>query len=197
MFGYGPDHSNSPAPDEAGFQEWMTVRAATLRRKAFLLTGDWHTADDLVQDTVIAVYARWSRIARGSNIDSYARRVLVHKFIDDRRRPWRRERPVDSVTDSIDARAGDAFGHLDNQDEMLAAALAALPAGQRAVLVLRFTDDLTIDEVAAVMDLRSGTVKSRLSRGSDALRRDLVRRGHPAAMNHPTYTPVSSMEDPT
>jgi RNA polymerase sigma-70 factor (sigma-E family) len=175
----------------------MTVRTATLRRKAFLLTGDWHAADDLVQDTMITLFAGWPRVARGRNINSYANRVLVHKFIDDRRRPWRRERPVDVIPDSLDSRAADPFARVDGHDDVLAAALASLPAGQRAVLVLRFTDDLTVEEVAAVMDLPSGTVKSRLSRGSETLRRELARRGHPAAVNHPTYVPVPTMEEPT
>jgi RNA polymerase sigma-70 factor (sigma-E family) len=181
-----------PTPDEAGFRQWMAVRSPTLRRKAYLLAGDWHTADDLVQDTLIALYASWPRIARGSNVDAYANRVLVHKFIDARRRPWRRERSTDVVPDRADVAAGRAFDEIDGRDALLTAALAALPAGQRAVVVLRYTDDLTVDEIAVVMDLASGTVKSRLSRGSAAIRTYLAQHGHPLTLSttaHETTTP--------
>jgi RNA polymerase sigma-70 factor (sigma-E family) len=173
----------------------MAVRAPALRRKAFLLAGDWHTADDLVQDSLVAVYAGWGRIARGRNVDAYANRVLVHKFIDDRRRPWRRERPVDAVPDRADVRAETAFAEVDGRDALLGSALAELPAGQRAVLVLRYTDDLAVDEIAHLMDLPSGTVKSRLSRGSEAIRRHLQERGHPLALASAPYQSHTAVED--
>ena len=83
---------DGPVPDDAGFREWMLVRASALRRKAFLLCGDWSAADDLVQDVLVAMYPRWSRIVRGGHVDAYANRVLVGKHVDARRRPWRRER---------------------------------------------------------------------------------------------------------
>jgi len=171
-----------PTTDEAGFRAWMALRAPALRRKAVLLAGDWHTADDLVQDTLVAVYAGWPRIARGSNVDGYANRVLVHKLIDARRRPWRRERAVDVVPDRPDASAERAFDDVDQRDALLASALAALPVAQRVVVVLRFTDDLSVDEIARVLDLPSGTVKSRLSRGTEALREHLRLHGHPRAL---------------
>ena len=72
-----------PVPDDAGFREWMLVRASALRRKAFLLCGDWSAADDLVQDVLVAMYPRWSRIVRGGHVDAYANRVLVGKHPDD------------------------------------------------------------------------------------------------------------------
>jgi RNA polymerase sigma-70 factor (sigma-E family) len=176
------DQRDGPSSSEAGFRAWMALKTPGLRRKAFLMTGDWHAADDLVQDTLIALYARWPRITRGRNLDAYANRVLVHKFIDDRRRPWRRERVVESVPDVADDRAVSAFSDIDDEDSLLRAALAALPAGQRAVVVLRFTDDLSIAEIARLMDLPSGTVKSRLSRGSESIRLHLERQGHPRAL---------------
>jgi RNA polymerase sigma-70 factor (sigma-E family) len=189
------DHRrDGPSPDEAGFRDWMSVRAPALRRKGFLLSGDWHAADDLVQDTLIAVYASWPRVARGANIDAYANRVLVNKFIDDRRRPWRRERVVPTVPESADERASRAFTDVDGPDALLGAALAGLPAGQRAVVVLRFTDDLSVAEIANLMNLPSGTVKSRLSRGTDSIRSHLERSGHPMALaNIPQQT--SDTED--
>ncbi len=180
MLDMAPDRIG-PDPDEAGFRAWLAARTPALRRKAFLLSGDWHAADDLVQDTLVAMYAGWSRIARGRNVDAYASRVLVHKYLDQQRRPWRRERPVAAVPDSVDDASGRALAGIENRDDLLTAALAALPAGQRAVLVLRYTDDLSLEQIAHLLDLPVGTVKSRLSRGSDAARADLARRGHPMA----------------
>ncbi len=191
----GTEHRHhGPSADEEGFRDWMAFRAPALRRKAFLMSGDWHAADDLVQDTLIAMYARWSRVVRGGNLDAYANRVLVHKYIDTRRRPWRRERAVGAVPESVDESALRAFSDVDGADALLTAALAALPAGQRAVIVLRFTDDLSVGEIAALMDLPSGTVKSRLSRGSDAIRRHLERHGHPRALSSAR---TSTTEDPS
>ena len=186
-----------PTPDEPGFRAWMAVRLPALRRKAVLLSGDWHRADDLVQDTRIAVYASWPRVARGSNVDAYANRVLVSKFIDEKRRPWRREHAVNDLPETADPRATRAFEEVDGPDALLAAALAELPAGQRAVVVLRFTDDLSVDEIARAMNLPSGTVKSRLSRGTEPVRAHLERTGHPRTLARSTLSPTSESEDPS
>ncbi len=82
---------DAPTPDEAGFRSWMAVRGPVIRRKAYLMTGDWYAADDLAQDVLVTVYSRWTRVARGSNVDAYANRVLVGKYVDSARRPWRRD----------------------------------------------------------------------------------------------------------
>ena len=186
----------SPAPDDAGFREWMLIRGSALRRKAFLLCGDWSAADDLVQDVLVAMYPRWSRIVRGGRVDAYADRVLVGKHVDARRRPWRRERPVDTVPDSIDSAGERAIAAVDESDGPLMAALGALPAAQRAVLVLRFTDDLSIEEIAQALGIPEGTVKSRLSRGTETLRARLDASGDPATAAAPldpapTFAPVT------
>ena len=181
-----------PAPDEAGFRAWATVRASALRRRAYLLCGDWHAADDLVQETLISVYASWPRVARGSSIDGYASRVLVHKFIDDTRRPWHRQILTSDVPERSDPSATAALDLVERRDEPLARALAALPAQQRAVIVLRYADDLTVDEIARLLDLPPGTVKSRLSRAVVALRAELEARASGVApvppSNHPERT---------
>lgn len=180
-----PDR-DGPVQDDAGFREWMTVRASSLRRKAFLLCGDWSGADDLVQDVLIAMYPRWARIVRGGHVDAYANRVLLGKHVDARRRPWRRERPVDEVPDTVDATSERAITEVDERDGALMVALATLPAAQRAVLVLRFTDDLSIEEIAQVMNIPAGTVKSRLSRGTEALRAQLGDPGHQVRQARPS-----------
>ena len=174
----------------------MLVRASALRRKAFLLCGDWSAADDLVQDVLVAMYPRWSRIVRGGQVDAYANRVLVGKHVDARRRPWRRERPVAGVPDSVDSTSERAIAAVDERDGPLMAALAALPASQRAVLVLRFTDDLSIEEIAQVMGIPAGTVKSRLSRGTETLRAQLDVPGDRVTRTAPldpapTFVPVT------
>ena len=189
MVDEAPPHHDGPSAGEAGFRDWAATRIPALRRKAFLLCGSWHTADDLVQHTLITMYASWSRITRGRNVDAYANRVLVHKHLDDRRRPWRREHPVDAVPDKTDEGSGRAFAEVDDRDDLVAAALAALPVSQRVVLVLRYTDDLSLEAIAHLTDLPVGTVKSRLSRGSEAIRLDLARRGHPFALAHSSLVP--------
>jgi RNA polymerase sigma-70 factor (sigma-E family) len=187
-----------PGADEAGFREWMLVRSAALRRKAFLLCGDWSAADDLVQDVMVAMYPKWSRIVGGGQVDAYANRVLVGKHVDARRRPWRRERSMDTVPESIDLASERAIAAVDDRDGPLMAGLAALPVGQRTVVVLRFTDDLSIEEIARVMGIPEGTVKSRLSRGIETLRTQLEmsgdRRPPPESLDSAT-TSVPGTED--
>ncbi len=176
----------APTPDEAGFRAWATVRMPALRRKAYLLTGDWHTADDVVQDTLVSIYARWPRLVGRGNPDAYASKVLVTRFLDNRRRPWRRESPSETVPDRFDDAAARSMARVDERDDELAAALATLPTDQRTVVVLRYADDLPLDDVARLLDLPLGTVKSRASRGTHALRAELIRRGHPLAPSAPT-----------
>ena len=185
-----PSTRAAPSADEAGFRAWAAHRMPVLRRRAFLLCGDLHTADDLVQETLVRVYARWHRVAGGPDPDAYAGKVLLTRFLDTRRRPWRRERTVASVPDQrADAAATRAFEDVDAADATLAAALAAIPADQRAVLVLRFADDLAVEQVARQLDISSGTVKSRTSRGLANLRAELARLHHPAA--EPAAAPES------
>ena len=162
-------------PDEAGFRQWVAGRSTALRRKAYLLSGSWHTADDLVQVTLIATYAAWPRIVKARDIEAYVNRILVNKYVDNQRRPWRRERSVGAVPEPVDSFSRDAFDAVEDRDSPLAQALGALPAGQRAVLVLRYTEDLTVEAIADELDLPQGTVKSRLSRGSEAIRSELER----------------------
>jgi len=181
-----PGATAAPTPDEAGFRAWATVRMTALRRKAYLLTGDWHTADDVVQDTLVSLYARWPGLVARGNPDAYASKVLVTRFLDNRRRPWRRESPSEVLPDRLDDAAARSLALVDDRDDELAAALATLPADQRTVVVLRYADDLPLDDVARMLDLPLGTVKSRASRGTRALRTELIRRGHPLAPSDPT-----------
>jgi RNA polymerase sigma-70 factor (sigma-E family) len=159
------------------FSEFASTRLSWLRSVACLLTGDWHQADDLTQTTLTKIYAGWGRIGAMENVDGYARTVLVNSFLAERGSSWRRVllRPA---TDRAEARP-DIEAILD-----LRQALAALPARQRATVVLRYYCDLSVEQTADALNCSTGTVKSQTARGLDALRRALEshRRQAPDSM---------------
>lgn len=151
--------------DVAGYREYVGGRLDQLRRTAYLLCGDWHTADDLVSTALVKLLKHWSRVSAMDNIDAYARRVLMRAWLDERRRPWRREHPRAQLPEAA-ARAG-----YDVADRMaVLALLAELPVRRRAVLVLRFFCDLSVEETAEALGCSTGTVKSQTARALDALR---------------------------
>jgi RNA polymerase sigma-70 factor (sigma-E family) len=152
----------------------VTTRRAALRSTAYLLCGDWYLADDLVQDALTRVFSRWQRVAAGGHPDAYARRVLVTLYLDDRRRPKRRERLTDQLPQPTPAPSTDeTFG---SRLEIIAA-LREVPARQRAVVVLRFWMDLSVEQTAEALNISTGTVKSQTSHGLLALKDALARRG--------------------
>lgn len=141
------------------------VRGSRLRwcRVAYLVCGDWHRAEDIVQTALAQVYARWSAIERREGQDSYVRRAVVNAAIDERRRPWRRESSTDVLPDRpvpVD----------DGITPQVLAALASLTPGQRAVVVLRFIEDLDVEATAAVLGISTGTVKSQTAKGLAGMR---------------------------
>lgn len=155
-------------PDaEREFAEYFGARRDSVRRTAFLLCGDWHRADDHAQSTFVALHRNWRRIRDKGALDAWVRRTLVRAVVDESRRPWRRERATDTVADRP--------GPGDDQDRLatrhaLVAALRAVPARQRAVLVLRFLEGLDVAGTAAALGCSEGTVKSQTSHGLAALR---------------------------
>mgnify|MGYP003514030068 CR=1 FL=1 len=153
------------------FRAWVLSRREPLRRTAYLMCGDWYLADDLVQEATARVYSVWSRVASRGEPDAYARRVVVNLLTDHRRRPARRETPTQTLPDT--ARDDLDPAHAGGRDDVLRA-LAAVPPRQRAVLVLRFWEDLSVEETAALLGCSTGTVKSQTSRGLDALRAALA-----------------------
>lgn len=158
--------------DEERFREFARGNAVALRRSAFLLCGDWHLADDLTQTTLIKLHGAWPRIGHRHEPVSYARKILLRTWLDERRRPWRRaERHGGDLPDNADPAAGPAA----LQDVVALRAelfglLGALPPRQRAVLVLRYFESLSVGETAAVLGCSEGTVKSQASRGLSVLR---------------------------
>jgi RNA polymerase sigma-70 factor (sigma-E family) len=153
---------------DADFTEYVTARSAWLRKVAYLLSGDWHRADDVVQTTIVKLYVRWPRLSPLENIDGYARTTLVNTFLAEQRGAWARRVVLRGADTEAPGQAGDLDAVLD-----LRSALDALPARQRATVVLRYYCDLPVEEVAAVLGCSTGTVKSQTARGLDALRRVL------------------------
>jgi RNA polymerase sigma-70 factor (sigma-E family) len=157
---------------EADFRAWVVRHRAQLRVTAFLLCGDWFLADDLVQDALGRVYARWERVTAAGDPRPYVHRILCNLYTDHRRRPARREISEEDV--------GAARPHphvtIADRDDDLIAALHAIPPGQRAVLVLRFFEDHSVEQTAALLRTSPGNVKSQTSRGLAALRTDLTAR---------------------
>jgi RNA polymerase sigma-70 factor (sigma-E family) len=140
------------------FSEYVAGRRAQLRRTAYLLCGDSHRAEDLVQTALMKVYVAWPRIRKDGNVDAFTRRVMVHAHIDETRRPWRRER-VGVGDHDVEAGAGTATEDRD----LLLAALAGLPPRQRAAVVLRHYWGLSVRETAEDLGCSAGTVKSQTS----------------------------------
>jgi RNA polymerase sigma-70 factor (sigma-E family) len=151
---------------EDEFVAYYAERGGVLRRTAFVLCGDWHLAEDLTQITFINLYRNWHRIERHEVLDQYARRVLLNAFLNQGRRPWRREVSTDG--DDLDT----GLWHDRQPDDrlLLRTALLRLPKQRRAVLVLRFWADLSVEQVAEVLDCPIGTVKSQTARGLADLR---------------------------
>jgi RNA polymerase sigma-70 factor (sigma-E family) len=150
------------------FVAYYSVRAAQLRNTAYLLCGDWHLAEDLTQVAFTKLYRAWPRIERHDTIDQYARQVLLRTFLDERRRPWRRENPTAPEDAVLDVTAPEVRGSEDR--EVLRNALQQVPKRRRAVLILRFWADLSVEQVAEILGCTTGTVKSHTSRGLGDLR---------------------------
>jgi RNA polymerase sigma-70 factor (sigma-E family) len=156
-----------------GFREFVAARSAALVRSAWLLSGDEGTAQDLVQVALVKTWQRWSRLDRQASAEAYVRRVLLRTFLTWRRRRWHGEVPV-AVMPELRATP-------DSQDELgtrtvVAMALGELPARQRAVVVLRYFDDLSEAETARVMGCSVGTVKSQTSKALARLRQSSLLR---------------------
>lgn len=151
------------------FTAYVAARRPQLRRTAYLLCGNWHTAEDLVQQTLAKLYVAWPRLHRDSSPDAYARRTLVRTHIDETRRPWRRE-TSGALADDRPGREGMAV----EDREALMTALAELPAGQRRAVVLRHWLGLSVEEAAADLGCSTGTVKSQTARAVTRLREALT-----------------------
>lgn len=158
------------APEEQ-FREFVRARAAPLHRTAYLLCGDWHLADDLVQEALAKAFRHWRRVQQADSPDAYVRRILVNEAHRHFRRNGRAPAPVDPHSrahDTADPSQPDASGVLARRD-LLLGALLALPERQRATVVLRYLEGRTEAETADILGCSEGTVKSQTFRALHAL----------------------------
>ena len=154
------------AADPEDFPAFAASRGAHLERTAWLLTGgDTHLAEDLVQETLGRMYVKWGRRRRIENPAGYAQTVLVNTFISLRRKKGGSEPPVGYLADTPAADGGDAALRVT-----LLAALAELAELDRAVLVLRFWEDRSVEDTAAALRLSSSAVRSRSFRALGRVR---------------------------
>jgi RNA polymerase sigma-70 factor (sigma-E family) len=158
---------------ETQFAAFVHGRGAALQRTAYLLTGDWALAEDLLQTALAKSYLAWGRI-RHQDPEGYVRKVLANTHATWWRRKWRGESPTEVLPE---AAARDAWGSVDDR-MALASAVARLPRRQRAVIVLRFHEDMSEADVAATLDCSVGTVKSQTAKALAKLRADAALRAH-------------------
>ena len=177
--------------DEDHFTAFVAANSATLFRTAYLMTGDYHRAEDLVQTTLVRVYQRWSRVEVMDRPVAYARKVLVNQSTSW----WRRRSAHESPTLLRDERSWD--GRLEGlaEHERVWAAVLSLPPRQRAVTVLKYYEDLSEAEIAATLDMAPGTVKSH---GHAAARRLAVLLAEPSALvAEPAALPTGTTQEVT
>lgn len=152
---------------DADFTAYLEARQARLLRTAYLLTGDRHQAEDLLQTSLAKLYLAWDRVNDRASVDAYVRRIMVNENNSLWRRPWRRrELTTDTVPETTPSH--------DRYDEGVSAAVwdvvQTLPRRARAVVVLRYYEQLSEAETAEVLGISVGTVKSQTSRALAALR---------------------------
>jgi RNA polymerase sigma-70 factor (sigma-E family) len=163
--------------EEQAFWEFVTARRHSLVRTAYLLTGDHAQAEDFAQDALIRVHRNWRRIERVDQPEAYARKIIVNLVNSWWRRAFRlRTHPAEQLPDGPHHTDGHAA--VERADELWRA-LQRLPAGMRTVIVLRYYEDLSEAETAAVLSRSLGTVKSQSSRGLARLR-ELLTEADPA-----------------
>jgi RNA polymerase sigma factor (sigma-70 family) len=179
---------------DEGFVAYVRERGEHQLRVAVLLTGDWHAAEDLVQASLVKLYRAWPRLVTGADpdmssgrIDAYMRRIMVNTQRSWWRARWRRETPTAVLPEVIGSAAiggaaigsaaigrgaigGDDMADRQALGALVREALAGLPRQQRAVLVLRYCEDLPEAEVAELLGCSVGTVKTHAHRGIGALR---------------------------
>jgi RNA polymerase sigma-70 factor (sigma-E family) len=147
---------------DAEFETFVAENERTLRRAAYLLCGDWQRAEDAAQDALIKLYRSWDRLDRGPHLRAHALSAVTSAVIDEARRPWRRARlqpvPETAVATDHDLRL------------VVMAALGHLAPRRRACVVLRYFSDLSVEEVAGLLSVSPGTVKSQTARGLSQLR---------------------------
>jgi RNA polymerase sigma-70 factor (sigma-E family) len=148
------------------FRDFVAARSAALLRVAYLVCGDLNLAEDLLQTTLTRTYLAWRRLDGLDSIEAYARRVLLNTTTSWWRRRWRAERPTEFLPERP---VSDPTDRLVERDSIWVL-LSTLPARQRAVIVLRYYEDLSEADIARELGVSVGTVKSHAARGLATLR---------------------------
>ncbi len=146
------------------YHEFASARAGQLFRIAYLMCGDWHEAQDLVQTTLAKLYSSWHRIQKSESVDAYARKALLHTYLSHRRLRRSGEIPVAEFAETR------APGQNTELRMVLVEALATLAPRNRAVMVLRYLDDHSVEAVAELMDTTPAAIKSICNRSLKQLR---------------------------
>jgi RNA polymerase sigma-70 factor (sigma-E family) len=154
------------------FDEFVDSRLPALLRYAVMLTGEPHTAQDLVQDTMIKVQLKWRRVIESNSPERYVRRMLTNAYIDLHRGSWLRR--VVLRADPIEPPAADDHADASAERDQMWYWLGRLPRQQRAALVLRYYEGLSDAEIAEVLDCAVGTVRAHISRALATLREHVV-----------------------
>ncbi len=154
--------------DDPAFRDYVTARSRSLLRTAYLLTGNRADAEDLVQAALAKTYLAWDRIEDRGALDGYVRRAMVNTHISW----WRRRKVEEYPTDEIPDQAVADHSSTSDLQETLRRAVDRLPQRMRAAVVLRYFEDMTEAEVADVLGVSLGTVKSTVSRAVAKLRID-------------------------
>ena len=150
-----------------GLREFVAAVSPRLLRSAFAMTGELASAEDLVQGALVKVWRNWDKLQRADQPESYAQRIVLNEFLGDRRRRWSDEKPSSALPDA--AVFDPVLVSVEDRLEMQRA-LQALTRGQRAVLVLRYLDDLSEGQTAELLGITVGTVKSQTARALSNMR---------------------------
>ncbi len=160
--------------DDRDFREFVRARRRALLRSAYGLTGNRADAEDLVQSALAKTYLAWNRIEDRAAVDGYVRRAMVNTHISS----WRRRRVEEFPTDEIPDQAVADHSAASEMQESLRRAIGRLPQRMRDAVVLRYYEDMTEAEVAEVLGVSLGTVKSTVSRAVAKLRIDTELQPH-------------------
>lgn len=151
--------------DEDKYREYVTARMEGLRRWAYLVCHDWHAADDLVSVTLGKLYRSWPRAQSAENLDAYVRKIMLRAWLDEKRRPWRREEATGELPEQAVAAEPDVLARMT-----LLQLLAGLTPRRRAAVVLRFYFDHSVEETAEILGCTPSTVRSLTTRGLETVR---------------------------
>ena len=168
--------TSKTAARDAAFTDYLHARQPSLLRTAYLLTGDRHQAEDVLQTSLAKLYLAWDKVDDRNSVDAYVRRIMVNENNSLWRRGWKKREYATEVLP-------EGAPHVDEYDEGRSAALwdvvRTLPPKARAVVVLRYYEQLSEAETADVLGISAGTVKSQCSRAIAALRERVPADLHP------------------